>query len=136
MKKIESIDHREWSLIFGAMHYFMGGESAASASFPAEIVEVYWKRLGSGHKSMLARELKKHIMDGGKFGNDTIDEPRWMKFLSALDEPNYVTVRLVNGTNCKAFRANGRVYPLDEYVKDPHHEIYIPDDSIVEETPC
>jgi len=118
------IEMWEWSLIFMSVRYAMGRESAASATLPADIVTNFWSRLSEGNKAILYRDLKEHFDQFGTFGNPNIDNRYWCKFMEALNTKAHFTLKY-KGKEYVVFNALGRTYPLDEYVKQPHAEIYI-----------
>ena len=125
----------EFDLIWMAMRYCMPRQTIASATFPTDVVMEYWDALGPNRRERLYNDLVRYIGGGGEFGNPKIDAPIWFKFMSALNEKEHVEMT-VDGVTFKAFQANGRWYPLKEYLETPSHEIYVPDECVpVKATP-
>lgn len=127
----EKIDIDEWCLIFGAMRYFMGRATIASATFPEAVIRKYHARLSEVQKEQLVEDLREHLREGKTFGWKTIDEPVWNKFLAALDESSHYQVEAIDNTTHTVFEANGKIYPLNTYLRDPGMEIYLPEENIL-----
>lgn len=127
MKPLSEI---EWTTCWMAIRYACPRQTIASATLPSDLIKAYWNRWTVGQKKMIAQDLKRFLETESSFGNKNIDEPIWNKFLSACDIDNHETVELIDGTSCVVFEANDRYYPLDEYVKKPHAEIYVPIENI------
>ena len=117
----------------------MNRRSAASSSLPQEIIEAYYKRLTPTQKKMIVDDLEQNEKSvrrysGGKelaFGEEKFGRPRWLKFQAALDTDKHKKVKLIDGSSCTVFYANGKCYPLLEYIKKPYSEIFLPDESII-----
>lgn len=122
----------EWTLIWASLRYFVGRETIASATYPADIISNYYARMSDGQKKMLVRDISEHFERCGSIGNEKIDQPVWLKFAAALDDTQHFQIKLSDGSTAKVFKTNERIYPLDEYLRQPHHEIYVPDEHIVD----
>lgn len=120
----------EWELLWAAMRYFMPRETIAASMFPALLIDHYHARLTHAQKESLVQDLRDHLARDGRFGHERIDQPGWSKLLDALDEENHADIRLTDGTHRRVFTANGRLYPLDEYLARPHREVFIPGENI------
>lgn len=101
----------EWTTCWMAMRYAKGRSSIASIMLAGDIVKEYWSRFTDLQRSMLAKEDDNHV------------HPAWKKFFAALN-PETVTIQ---GKEIRIFKANGRAYPFEEYLKNPHMEVYFDD---------
>lgn len=127
----------EWTLLWMAIRYAMNRQTIASATLPQDIMQNWYKRLTNGQKQQLVQELKENEemvaqMGHTAFGNPDIDRPHWLKFWKCLDESSHYRYKLTDGSTATVFEANGRFYPLNEYIAAPHREIYLPAESITE----
>ncbi len=125
-------DH-EWLLIWGSLRYFCGRMSIQSACYPAMLVEHYYARMDDGQRIDLAKEIQRVLDEAGGIGHRDIDEPIWERLKGALNVSLHRTVTLIDGSECRIFEANGRIYPLDEYLAEPWVEMYLPTKNIAKE---
>jgi hypothetical protein len=130
-KKHKPLSDVEWTLIWASLRYFVGRETIASATFPADIIQNYYARMSDAQKKMLARDIYEHFDRCGRIGNEKIDQTVWLKFAAALDDTKHFQKTLSDGSRPVLFQIGERIYPLGEYLRSPHHEIYVPDENIV-----
>ncbi|MBI3654027.1 MAG: hypothetical protein HY231_23600 [Acidobacteria bacterium] len=123
----------EWTLIWASLRYFCGAQTIASATFPAMIIKHFYHRLSPDQRRSLAIEVEDCFRRHGSIAHPQIDQPTWRKFTTAMDSRQHFEVKLMNGQAVKAFRANGKIYPLEKYLQEPYQEIYIPETSIANE---
>jgi hypothetical protein len=119
-----------------AIRYAMNRQTIASSMLPNEIIENYYYRFTKTQKDQIIQDLQLELEYGGDkaFGHPTIDRPSWLKFLAALNEKEHFDINLNDGSVCKVFKVNDRIYPLYEYIKRPYIEIYIDNQNIKKET--
>jgi hypothetical protein len=137
--KADKLTDLEWDTCWMAIRYAMNRQTIASSTLPHQLIESYYNRWTDSQKRMIAKDLSDNESDvlrwsDGKhkaFGHSTIDRPQWLKFWSACDIDNHVNIELPNGQTVAAFKANDRIYPLKEYIENPHREIYVLDSDIV-----
>ncbi len=130
MKKISKLSDFESIMLWSAARYFLGRQTIASACFPADVIENWHHRLHKTDKELLVRDITEHFERHGSIGHREIDQPHWLKFASALDEDAHEDINLTDGSTCRVFRANGKVYPLEYYLRSPSIEIYVPEENI------
>ena len=125
----------EWETCIMAIRYAMNRQTISSAMLPSQLVEAYWERWSDDQKQFIADDLQRKIdtqeaLGLKSFGNPGIDRIHWMRFMSACNLKNHCNVTDIEGHTHKCFKANDKIYPLEEYVKKPYREIWLPDESI------
>jgi len=112
----------------------MNRQSISSATHPERIIYCYYNKLNDNQKNRLAIDCAKNLISLGKhaFGHKKIDRPTWMKFMKVMLYPKHFNVKLIDGSMHTVFTANNRVYPLQEYIKEPWKEIIVPKEFIKE----
>lgn len=130
MDKVERLTDLQWDTCWMAIRYAMGRRSISSATLPKQIVQEYYNKIGEGRKSLIARDLQQFLDEGGKFGDPGIDDVIWFKFLAAMKFRDHKEITTIDGSKVMVFEANGRVYPLEQYVKNPWIECFIPKENI------
>jgi len=147
-------DKFEFLMIRMAISYACGRQTIASSSLPGEIIEERYEFLSDEQKNIIVSDLQEylnHLKNNNTepvFGNPTIDNNTWLKFMTALDKSKHKEVELTNGETVTVFRTTSLrghwneeekinkysmeevVYPLESYLKDPHREIFIPETSL------
>jgi len=148
-------DDFEFLMIRMAISYACGRQTIASSTLPGEIIEHRYEFLSDDHKNIIVSDLRKYL-DYLKnhnidpvFGNPMIDNNTWLKFMTALDKSEHEEVELINGEKVTVFRTTSLrghwneeekinkfsmeevVYPLESYLKDPHREIYVLKENII-----
>lgn len=134
MKKIKKLSDNEWTLIWSSMRYFMGRMTIVSATFPDIIIKDYFLRMSKHQKLMLYDDMKSYLENNTFFGNKDIDDPRWQKFMSIMNEDAYVNVLGIDNKKYLCFKANNRFYSIERYLNEPWSECYIDKESIKEIT--
>lgn len=129
----KKISGTEWTILFTAVRYFMGGQNISSATFPSELIQGYYHRLSKNQKEAIVNELKRYYTTFGKFGDPNIDTIHWMKLWRCLDNTSHQEVKLIDGKECVVFEVNDRKYPLAEYLANPLMEVYLPRESICDQ---
>jgi hypothetical protein len=114
----------EWTLIWMAIRYAMNRSTIASATLPEMIIRDYYGKLSKENKESICLDLKGNFDKYGIFGNPTIDNKHWMKFLKCLDTESHTTVSRL-GKKIVCFCVDDKFYPLFEYIARPHLEIYL-----------
>ncbi len=130
MKKTTKLTDFESTMLWSSTRYFLGRQTIASACFPADVIENWHHRLDKTDKELIVRDIKEHFERNGSIGRREIDQPHWLKFAAALDEDAHEDINLIDGSTCRVFRANGKVYPLEQYLYYPSSETYIPEENI------
>ena len=124
----------EWTTCWMAIRYSMNGQTISTATLPQDLIKAYWGRWSDGEKKTIAIDLERNQeMWENAFGHPEIDRPQWIKFWKCCDVANHYKIKLIDGKEAIVFNANGRIYPLEEYVKSPYHEIYCPEEHILKE---
>lgn len=129
MKKLTEV---EWTTCIMAIRYAMNGQTIATATLPQLLVEEYWNRWSDSQKKLIAQELKNNeqYLGDRAYGNSKIDRPKWLKFRAACDRDSWFEVTDIEGNDHTCFKVEGRIYPLDKYINQPHAEIYLPEEHI------
>jgi len=128
MKKKE-LTEIEWTTCWMSIRYAMNRQTISSYMLPSDLIVAYWNRWTDFQKEQIALDLSK---EQNSFGDSQIDKTSWSKFWKACDTKNHKIVKLIDKTECIIFEANGRKYPLNEYIKSPYKEIFIEDESIIQ----
>lgn len=121
MKNTNPLTRIEWDTCWMAIRYAMGRKTIASATLPRELCQAYFYRWSEDQKTMIVRDLRQHLQDIARwngdstayFGQKNIDHPEWMRFLLCLEEKSHITIKDNEGNTHKAFKFNGKIYPLD-----------------------
>ncbi|MDR2584747.1 MAG: hypothetical protein LBC84_00770, partial [Prevotellaceae bacterium] len=120
-QEINELSNFEWTCLLGAIRYFCNRKTITSATFPDSVISNCYRRLSLSQKQFIVRELK----DIEVFGDPNIDNKYWQKFRSALNEGSHKEVELIDGSKIIIFEALGVLYPLKEYLQNPHRETFI-----------
>jgi len=120
----------EWDTLWMAIRYAMGGQTIATASLPPEIIKAYYSRLSDNQKKRICEDLKRHFEQWGQFGNPDIDNRIWLKFYHALNVDTHLIVTTIDGAEHVVFEVLGKIYPLAQYIENPHREIDLPIENI------
>lgn len=126
---MEKLTNFEWTLLCGALRYFIGRQTIAAATFPEDVIRNFYHKMNTGQREFIAREVFDYYKQWGHIGDEKIDQPVWLKFANALDEKNHRVAKLVDDTECTVFQS-GRIYPLDAYLESPYQELFIPEKNI------
>lgn len=137
-KDLNNLSDFEWTCLWGALRYFLGRMTIAATTFPEAVIEEVYPRLTGEHRQQLAKEVYEYYKSqkatiGATASLDAGDRRAWMKFARALDETSHQKYFLVDGTSCICFKVDGRIYPLDRYLRQPRFECYVPLEHIKEE---
>ena len=123
----------EFKMIWMSLLHSYGKESLVCQALPLDIVKHYYHRLTDQQCeaiiSIVHQNHKVDILPAYQF-----DLPLWYKFFSALDRKQHKRTHTKDDNFFITFDANGRVYPLEEYVSNPYDEIYIDLDTIQTKT--
>ena len=133
----------EWTTLIAAWRYYQYGATAASATFPAEIVRRFFSRRGEwSERTLLEIAHQFAVVDHGLSGEDdwncaSPDDARaWCKFFAFCRAwaGDCFGRRTLRGREYRVFRCirTGRTYPLDQYLANPAAEVYI-DEADAEE---
>lgn len=120
----------EWTLIWMSIRYAMNRQTIASATLPEQIIKNYYKYLTDQQKQSIIKDLKENFEEYGKFGDERVDNPIWLKFWYSLDKTKQFKVTDIEDKEHIVFRVNDKLYPLEQYLKEPHTEIYLPIENI------
>lgn len=136
MKKIKPLSDYEWTLVWSSIRYFMGRQTIASATFPADFVKNTYPRLSTDQKKMIYRDLNNHFNQWGHFGNKDIDSPVWERLMGLMDDDNRFMV-VAEGNNVErqtieCFKVGDTFYGVEKILEEPHHNWYIPTDFVIE----
>ena len=125
----------EYTTLWMAIRYAMNRQTIASATLPGLIIENYYHRLSDFMRIQILKDLQDNYKEYGKFGNIDIDNLPWLKLMKSLDIDNMKTLKLTDGNEYKCFYVefNDRYYPLNEYISNPHREVFVAVESIVKE---
>lgn len=121
MKNTNPLTRIEWDTCWMAIRYAMGRRTIVSATLPRELCQAYFYRWSENQKTMIVRDLRQHLQDTARwngdstayFGQKNIDHPEWMRFLLCLEDKSHITIKDNEGNTHKAFKFNGKIYPLD-----------------------
>jgi hypothetical protein len=147
-------DEFDFTVLRMAILYACGRQTIASSMLPSEIIEELYEFLTAEQKRIIVEDLTKYLDKLEKngmervFGDKRIDDKTWKKFMAALDYKNHQIVKLSDGSEIVAFRCKvvnsywegderhfveeEVVYPLDSYLSQSGHEIFIPKENIIE----
>lgn len=122
----------EWETCWMAIRYAMNRQTIASSLLPYMLIQAYWTRWTDDQKRTIYRDLKSNedyytsLKSAGEsaFGNKDIDRPIWLKFMEACNIDNHWWYGYED-RQVLVFQANNRLYPLEEYIKNPANEIFI-----------
>lgn len=128
MKKVidNGLNDIEWTTLWMAVRYAISRSTIACESLPMQIIEYYYHRLTAAQKKSIIREFN-------LYQNDSCAEIKsinWKKLVAALDENSHLKVILKDLSTHVCFRVNERLYPLDEYLKNPYLEVYVNPNTI------
>lgn len=112
-----------------SLEFAVGKKTILCDTLPNDIVKHYYNKLTDKQCQYIVDTLESHLFQSGF---ETFESKNWNKFLSALDRPNHKLTYTKDNNFYVTFDADGRMYPLEEYVKDPHDEIYIDLDTVLE----
>ena len=115
-------------LIWSSMRYFMGSQTIAASTWPAEFIKKYGKKITTRMSKSLYTDLKYHFDDFGKFGHESIDSPTWEKFMNFLSGERYEVTAEGNGvpeTKLVCFKSRDTYYSVEKYLDEPYKEIYV-----------
>ena len=104
--------------------YGVSRSSIASASLPGRLAHEYYSRMDENQKRYLAKDIADHFAGFVRMGIETPNQHYWMKFKAALDVDSHYEVE-VGDRPVVVFEADGKVYPLKEYLKRPDIEVYV-----------
>jgi hypothetical protein len=157
VKQFKLLDSFDFEMLRMAIHYACPRQTILSASFPADVIKYRYHVLTKEHKQVIVADLKAYLQrsTNGIFGNPNIDDKPWRKFMHALNENEHFQVvfkspALEENSTAIVFRClvtqyewdeeariNKEVtremtYPLDSYLEQPQHEIFIPTEWIIQ----
>jgi len=148
-------DDFDITMIRMAIQYACGRQTIASATLPAEIIRNRYDYINDKDKQSIVNDLTEYLKKrkDSVFGDRKIDDREWQKFLAALDINRHFTIQAkTSGSeirNILCFKCNVITsqwnieknkndffesdvhYPLEEYLKTPHREVFIPDEYII-----
>lgn len=135
----------EWTTLVGAWRYYEYRNTISSASFPAKIIERYWrsKMFINCARTRIAYQFAK--VDHGAHGEEDwkgqpeCDRIPWAKFYafcSAWCDGFLKAVCTVGGKRrdvvCFECETTGRLYPVAEYIRNPKAECFLDREKVVE----
>ena len=130
----------DWTTLVAAWRYYEYGSTISSATFPAMIVERFFRGdYGMEVQRRIAHQFANVDHEHG-WGNeprsgekewerkDDCDRRPWTKFYAFCWHftRNWKVKR---GVRCFHCDTTGRDYPVDEYIKNPHVECWMPDEN-------
>lgn len=136
----------EWMTLVGAMRYYQYRASIASATFPENAVARYWGSGEYGKAVQIQVANQFAIVDHGVNGEgdwavlaDT-DRLPWCKFFAFckgvcngfLKYSATLDGEVVTG-DCFRCETNGRLYPVEQYIRNPWICTYLNEGEIAEE---
>ena len=95
-KKIEKtkLTDWEWTLVWSSMRYFMGRQTIASATWPADLIKNYDTYFTQGQRDMIYRELNQYFNEYSAFGNPDIDSEHWERLMHYMNKTIVVLFKL------------------------------------------
>lgn len=127
MNTKDELSDIEWTTCWMAIRYATGRRSISASMLPMDLVQAYWHRWTDLQKKQIVEDLQKEF-EG--LGDEAFGDYSWLKFWKALDETRHIVVETLDGKTHAVFEINGRLYPISEYISNPHQEIYLAPDSI------
>lgn len=128
---MEKLTDFEWTLLCGALRYFIGRQTIAAATFPEDVIKNFYQRMTEDQRQFIYREVVDYYKQWGHIGDKNIDQPVWLKFANACDTRNHRQVELIDGSICTVFQS-GKIYPINKYLESPYQEIFIPEENITQ----
>lgn len=140
--KLKDITGWDWETLTASWRYFEYRQTISSSMFPAKIVERFWRSGKWSDKAKQAIAYQFAHVDHGPRGEEDwpmdcgfgVEDARtWLKFYGfcrAWSYDRFETVRDHNGRDIKCFRANGRLYPVDEYIARPLIECWVDESKL------
>lgn len=139
-KKPKKLSTWDWETLVASWRYYEHRHTIASSMFPAAIIERFWNPLDPydkeeqrriAHQFALVDHYSRGEEDWPLEGSlNDCDARPWRKFYGfcrAFAQDYFETAYgLVDGhdVEIKCFRANGRIYPVDRYIRNPYFECY------------
>lgn len=145
-RTINVLSDWEWMTLVGAMRYYEYRSSIASATFPNNVVALYWGsgRYGKSVQIQLANQFA--IVDHGIKGEgDWAQQPAadrlpWCRFHAFCKGVcnGFLKYRAVYGGkvvtgDCFRCETNGRLYPVEQYISNPWICAYLVEDALMKE---
>lgn len=147
-QKPRTLTDWEWTTLVAAWRYYEHRHTIASAEFPEAIVKLFWDEDGMAEyedsvRNRIASQFAN--VDHGLRGAadwpstdpfDYMNGNIWRKFYAfckAWTDDAFEHLTVSNGEKTEVvacFRANGRVYPRDEYIARPWSHCWVPDEYI------
>jgi hypothetical protein len=87
-KQIKPLSDWEWTLTWSSLRYFCGRYTIASATYPAELIQNFGKRLSEDQKRSLSVEIQKQIEDAIRIKDNMwlgVDMEPWSALRNYLD---------------------------------------------------
>jgi len=147
----DGISAFEYEVIWMAIRYAVGKNSISCVTLPYDLVKNVYHRFTRRQRIDVSADIMREMERIARFkgaipvlnndvpsdvDNEFIDKSHvnvWLKFAAALNDDEHVFVRVVDNAVMKVFRVGDRYYVLDDYLKEPHRERYIPLENIIGE---
>jgi hypothetical protein len=130
------LDDFEFKMLRLAIRYFCGRETIMSASFPNDIIKMWYEDLSDNMKEIIIKDLNEYLdykeKHSGKrvFGNENYDNLHWQKFLKLLDKKEHYQVELIDDSIEWVVKYDDVVYPVKKLISSPGFNIFVPEESI------
>lgn len=144
-KTNQNLTEWEWTLTWSSLRYFCGRKTIASASYPADLVRMFGKRLTDLQKKMLSEDIKRSIeMSKGNSMWESIDMRPWSAMSNYFDESTWRILKCEGPTietqEILAFPCEGREnegmvtrwIPVEEYSNSGNTRMFVFEDYIKE----
>jgi hypothetical protein len=133
-KKIEKtkLTDWEWTLVWSSMRYFMGRQTIASATWPADLIKNYDTYFTQGQRDMIYRELNQYFNEYSAFGNPDIDSEHWERLMHYMNKDNRYLVQakykekgetIEDAVIC--FKHKDVYCSVEKYAESPYHNWYM-----------
>jgi hypothetical protein len=133
-KKIEKTELTdwEWTLVWSSMRYFMGRQTIASATWPADLIKNYDTYFTQGQRGMIYRELNQYFNEYSAFGNPDIDSEHWERLMHYMNKDNRYLVQakykekgetIEDAVIC--FKHKDVYCSVEKYAESPYHNWYM-----------
>ena len=113
--------------IWMSVRYCLPRKSITSINRANDIVQRFHKYLSDDNKISLSEDIE----DNSKWESEVHDN--WYKLMKAFNPKWHTKLVLTSGETKTCFEHKGRYYVLETYLKDPHKEITLNEEYIVNE---
>jgi hypothetical protein len=135
MKKRKPLDDTEWACLWMAINFAINRNTKACTLLPYKIVEKYYWRIDQRQRDIIVNILEEHEISISKITGEegkAFGEARntWLKFWAAMDNRKHYKQKMSDGKEYDVFNYDGKIFPLEEYVKNPQFDTFAKDEHI------